>query len=638
MTGGLAIEFAKVDWEANAPRSLFFDDIYFSGDGAGEAEHVFLNGNDLARRFASADRFTIGELGFGSGLNFLSAWALWRRVRKPRSTLHFLSIERFPLCADDLLRAARAWPQFAAQATALALAYPPAAPGFHRLRLDDGVTLTLGFGDAAACLSVLEARVDAWFLDGFAPSKNPGMWTEAIFRDVARLSAAGATAATFTVAGAVRRGFEAAGFSIEKRTGYGRKREMLAAHVNDPARKGMRAPWFAAARAAALAPGAHVAIIGGGVAGASLADAAAGAGLDVTIIEERALGAGASGNPAGLIMPRLDLGEGPGARFFVAAYLHALRTIARVEAEQSAPLFNPCGVFQPALCEDDVQWSDKVLGACLLPQGFVTPRDRGLFFPQAGVIDPVAWCEALARKATILRARAVAITSGAEGAVIRLADGRSLAADAVIIANGADALRLAQARTLPLSRVAGQIDHFPKAAALELAFAFGPYAAPAPGGGVVIGATYDKLDFAEAPRASLEATRSTIEAIRPVLPDIAAALDPGASRPRARVRCQTPDRLPIAGPAPDFHFYGAQYDDLRLGKTREYPEGEPIPRLFLLTGLGSRGLVTAPLAAEMIVAEMTGAPAPVAHDIAEALHPARFFIRDLKRAVVRRVK
>ncbi len=636
MTGGRDIEYALVDWEAGAPRSIFFNDIYFSGDGAAEANHVFLDGNDLRRRFGEADRFTIGELGFGSGLNFLSAWALWRAVRRPEARLNFLSFEKHPLRADDLGRASAAWPHLNSLSEALAQAYPPPVGGFHLIDLLDGLTLTLAFGDAPAMLAECEASIDAWFLDGFAPAKCPGMWSDAIFAEIARLSAKGATAATFTVAGAVRRSLEAAGFTIEKRPGYGRKREMLTAAIDAPPRPRRRAPWFSPALHPPLAPGSRLAIIGGGVAGASLADAAARAGLIPAIIDGHGLANAASGNPAGLIMPRLDLGEGAGARFFVAAYLHALRTIDRLETQTPTAFFNRCGVFQPALSGEDAARAGRLLASGVLPPAWIEAREGGVFVPQGGVIDPRAFCTALAGATEIIRTRAIRINRTASGIEVLLADGGAVAADAVVIANASEALRFVEARTLPLTRVGGQIDWFPDAAPPACAVAFGPYAAPAPGGGLIIGATYDRLQSNVEPEACIAATQSTIDAIGATLPGLAASLDAKGSQPRASVRCQTPDRLPIAGPAPDFDFYGAEYDDLRTGKARDYPDGRTIPGVFLLTGLGSRGLVTAPLLAEIIVAEITGAPAPVAHDIAEALHPARFFIRDLKRARSRR--
>jgi len=200
----------------------------------------------------------------------------------------------------------------------------------------------------------------------------------------------------------------------------------------------------------------------------------------------------------------------------------------------------------------------------------------------------------------------------------------------VVIANGLDALRFAEARTLPLSGSAGQIDYFPEAEPPEHAHAFGPYAAPAPNGGAIIGATYAPIAIGAEARFTLEATNSNIAAVARTLPAFAATLNAVQSLPRASIRCTTPDRLPVAGPVPDWGFYGAAYDDLRTGKRRQYPRGEMRPGLFILTGLGSRGLVTAPYAAALIAAEMSGAPTD--STILQALHPARFFIRDLKRA------
>ena len=638
MTDGRVIDYAIVDWEADAPRSVFFDDIYFSGGGAEETEHVFLKGNELERRFAEAERFTIGELGFGSGLNFLSAVALWRSVRRPQARLNYISVEKFPLHPDDLRRAGRAWPQFSAEIETLADALPPPLRGFHQLRWPDGVTLTLGFGDARELLEVCEAEVDAWFLDGFSPAKNPEMWSEAVLRQVARLCASGATAATFTVAGDVRRRLEAAGFGVEKRPGYGRKREMLTARIGAPDQTSKRAPWFPSARRKPLSPGETVAIVGGGVAGASLADAAAAAGLQTVIIDPKGLAAGASGNPAGLIMPRLDLGDTATSRFFAAAYLHVLRTIARLTRETGESFFDACGVCIPSLTAQDARRAEAIIAARLLPPDFIDSGDNGLCFAQGGVVDPPAFVRALARSARVVKATASELTSSEDGVRVHLDSGDTVAAGAAVIANGAEALAFAEARTLPLSRIAGQVDYFPNAAATATAYALGPYAAPAPAGGLVVGATYERLDAASAARPSAAATQSNIDAIAAALPDLAGQLIPSESVPRASVRCQTPDRLPIAGPAADIHFYGAHYDDLRLGKARDYPQGHVVPRIYLLTGLGSRGLVTAPLCAAIIVAELTGAPSPVGHDVAEALHPARFFIRDLKRAVRRRRK
>lgn len=629
MTGG--IEQAKLDWEANAPRSFFFGDIYFSGEGAEESRHVFIGGNDLSRRIEDAARFAIGELGFGTGLNILVAWDLWRRTSKaPGARLEFLSFEKYPLSKADLERAHAAWPQYAELSERLIAAMPPAVEGAHRLGLDEDVTLTLVLGDAKDHLARMDAEIDAWFFDGFAPAKNPDMWSPDIFAEVARLSNDGATAATFTVAGDVRRALQSAGFEIEKRQGFGRKREMLTARLAAPQRETRRAPWFANSGLKRLGAGAQVAIIGGGVAGASLANALRREGLAPTIIDPNGLASGASGNPAGLIMPRLDLGDGAASRFFRAAYVEALQTIDILQRETGENFFNAYGILLKALNNDERERQRKIIEARLLPRDFIEARPDGLFFPQAGVIDPPKFCAALAGATPIIRRKALSVSANNNAVLVTLDNQEQLSFDAAIIANGRDALRFVAARSLPLSGVMGQIDYFPDAPPPAYAIAFGPYAAPAPAGGLVIGATYERLDTDEPARTSAQATRENIDAVIAALPQVAFSLNAEKSVPRAAIRCQTPDRLPAAGPLPDWNYYGGAYDDLRLGKKRDYPPGMAAPGLFILTGLGSRGLVTAPYAASLIVAEMVGAP--IEREIAEAVHPARFFIRDLKRS------
>jgi tRNA 5-methylaminomethyl-2-thiouridine biosynthesis bifunctional protein len=634
MTGG--IETAKLDWEAAAPRSVFFGDVYFSGDGAAETRHVFIGGNDLPRRFENASRFVVGELGFGTGLNILVALDLWRRVKKPGARLDFVSFEKHPLSPNDFARSHDAWPHFVDLAARMRASYPPPAQGLHRLPLGDDAFLTLVVGDAREFLPRVDAAVDAWFLDGFAPSKNPDLWTPEIFAEIARLSAPGATAATFTVAGAVRRGLAGAGFTVEKRAGFGRKKEMLAARLACAQPRTPRAPWFDPENLATMKPGASVGIIGGGVAGASLAHEAHAAGLRATLIDEAGLASGASGNVAGLVTPRLDLGDGAPTLFFRSAYLHALATIARLRPEGD-DFFSACGVLLKATTKDDEERHRRIIEARLLPAGWIERRDDGLFFPQAGVVDPKRYCALLAEGVDIMRARAVALRRNANGVEIELATRERLSFDAVVLANGCDALRFVETRTLPLSGMMGQIEHFPDAPAPRHAIAFGPYAAPGPKGGIVIGATYEKIEARATATATRAATLSNIEAVGAVLPEFS-TLDPAASLPRAAVRCQTPDRLPVAGAVPDWDYFGASYDDLRFGRTRDYARAHVFPNVFILSGLGSRGLVTAPLCAAYVIAQMTGAPFPVERAVADAINPARFFIRDLRRARMKELK
>lgn len=626
---------AELDWDVpdtnkGAPRSIFFDDIYFSGEGLAETGHVFLSGNDLPARWKTAARFSIGELGFGTGLNFLAAWDAWRRAEKPESArLNFFSVEGFPLARADLERAHEAWPELSDLSKRLIASWPPPHPGFHRIEIDDRVTLTLFFGDALTGLAQAEGVMDAWFLDGFSPAKNPDMWSAALLGEVGRLSREGTTFATFTVAGDVRRALQAAGFELEKRPGFGRKREMLAGKkmAARSAAPSKRNPWFETNKSLTQNPGARIAVVGAGIAGASLAYALRRQGFAPTVFEATAPASGASGNPAGLIMPRLDAGDTPAGRFHASAYLYTVDVLQRLEA---AGLYNACGVSLIAATDKEKERQEKLLANQALPDGWIEARGDGLFFPQGGVVHPPSFVKALLRDMPLRNAAVTRLHRQDNGWRVDNGDGSGEVFDAVIIANGLQALRLSQARSLPLTGSAGQVDYFPDATASDHAVAFGPYAAPAPKAGLIIGATYAPIAIGEEPAFAREATETNIKAVAAQFPELA-TLSPDAAQPRASIRCVTPDRMPVAGPLPDWGFYGGAYDGLREGRRANYPPGQMQDGLFILSGLGSRGLVTAPLAAAMIAADMAGAPAPVDCAVAEALHPARFFIRDLKR-------
>ncbi|NOX81449.1 MAG: FAD-dependent 5-carboxymethylaminomethyl-2-thiouridine(34) oxidoreductase MnmC [Alphaproteobacteria bacterium] len=253
------------------------------------------------------------------------------------------------------------------------------------------------------------------------------------------------------------------------------------------------------------------------------------------------------------------------------------------------------------------------------------------------MVDPPAFVRALLGATPLRQAKIIRLDNQNGKWRTEDADGNHDVFDAVIIANGLDALSFTQVSALPLAGALGQIDWFPEAPAPEApaptsATAFGPYIAPAPQGGVVIGATYAPIEIGRSPAFSQEATQTNIAAVRAKFPELGAALTPERARPRASIRCTTPDRSPIAGPVPDWTFYADAYDGLRHGLTTPYKDGQSQDGLYILTGLGSRGLVSAPLAAAMIAAEIAGAPAPVEAGVAEALHPARFFIRELKKA------
>ncbi len=213
-----------------APRSKEFDDVYFSKEGGlAETRHVFLEGNGLPGAWPGKPGFVIAETGFGTGLNFLAAWKCFREAAETGARLDYISFEKYPLRPEEIREYLKPWSdECAHELPRLIECYPLRIPGFHRIIMGEGVTLTLIFDDVNKAMPELDARVDCWFLDGFKPASNPEMWGAAVFENMARLSRPGATFATFTAAGAVKRGLEAAGFQVEKRKGFGAKRDMLA--------------------------------------------------------------------------------------------------------------------------------------------------------------------------------------------------------------------------------------------------------------------------------------------------------------------------------------------------------------------------------------------------------------------------
>jgi tRNA 5-methylaminomethyl-2-thiouridine biosynthesis bifunctional protein len=298
---------SDVIWTAEgAPRSSRFDDVYFAEDGLAESRAVFLTGCGLPEAWRGRRRFTVAELGFGTGLNILALLDLWRQSRPPGGALHLFSVEAFPLRPEEAARALACFPQLADLAAPLLHRWPTLRRGWLRVDWPDlGAVLDLAVGEAAEGLRGWTGSADAWFLDGFAPSRNPEMWRPEVLDLVAARSAPGARLATFTVAGEVRRGLEARGFAVSREPGHGRKRQRLEAR-----RHGEAPP---------QAPAPSIAIVGAGIAGAGLARAFRALGAEPLVFDPTPAG-GASGGPAALAAPRLDVGDTPAARLFAQAH------------------------------------------------------------------------------------------------------------------------------------------------------------------------------------------------------------------------------------------------------------------------------------------------------------------------------
>ncbi|WP_374471521.1 tRNA (5-methylaminomethyl-2-thiouridine)(34)-methyltransferase MnmD [Phenylobacterium sp.] len=598
MTDTPAAEDSPLAWgEDGQPRSRLFGDVYFSTeDGLAETRAVFLQGCGLPDAWAGRRRFVVGELGFGTGLNILALLDLWRRHRPPGGVLHVFSVEAFPITAAEAGRAHARWPELAEVARLLVARWPGRARGLHRVDLPElGAVLDLAVLDVREALAGWSGLADAWFLDGFSPALNPQMWGEDVMALVGARSAPGARAATFTVAGHVRRALAAAGFAVEKRPGFGRKRERLEA----------RRPGQAADPAAY-----RVAVVGGGIAGAAAARAVRALGGEAVLLEAERLGAGGSGNPAGLVTPRLDAGGGPPAALFAQAFA---RAVALYEAETPDAILAR-GVLQLAAGERDAGRFERIAASDLFEPGALRmlcadeaaarlgePAPAALSQETALAIEPAVALAAWAGETR--QAEVAALEPSPEGWRLRDPAGAEiLQADAVILAAGLPSARLAGGP--PLSPVRGQAS-WAKVETRTPPVAWGGYALPTREG-LLFGATHDRGDAGLEVRDADHARN--LATLAAALPGLAARVEGLALAGRAAVRAVTPDRLPLAGAADG----GA-------------------PGLFLLTGFGSRGLSWAPLLAEHVAALALAAPSPLPHGLATLVDPARFRLRAERR-------
>lgn len=673
LTGLLTgLESARLNWTgadgaSDAPYSLAFDDVYFSRqDGRAETEHVFIQGNHLSERFASwqdTRPFVIGETGFGTGLNMLCAWACFDTYAPTDARLHLASTEKHPLTRDDLTRALTAWPEFAERARLLIAQWPEPVRGVHRLILSDRVILDLHFGDSAECLTHLDGYVDAWFLDGFAPSRNPDMWQPALFQAMAVHSHPEATFATFTCAGIVKRGLKAARFEWEKAPGFGRKREMLRGRIATPPpdTSRQRVPWFTPPP---HQPVRHLAVIGAGLAGASTAEALARRGVRVTLLDRDAPGAGASGNRQGALYVKLAAETNLQSRFYLAGLLYTRRLLERLDPERQ--LWDDCGVLQLAMSDKEARRQATFLRNHGLPESVVegitaeeasrragvTLAHGGLDYPSAGWVRPGALCQRLAEHPGIVfrQAEVTTLERHEDGWMLELADGESLTVDQVVVANAWQAPDFQPLEWLPLKPIRGQVSELQlpsdvsvsvsvsaSDASLKRVVCAGGYALPMLENVQSFGATFAPGDSDRELRetdhiANLTEFEQMLPGYLEALRAAGVELDPAQLTGRASLRAASPDKSPYAGPVPDAPAWRQDYAVLQKNARRAPAiPGQHHPGLWISAAHGSRGLASAPLCAEVLASRICNEPMPLERELIDHLHPGRRLISALIR-------
>lgn len=707
---------ANIEWdEQSQPISSNFDDVYFSrANGIEETGYVFMAQNSLPERwnaFSDDDSdsrcFTIGETGFGTGLNFLVAAKAWLE-QTTTGTLHFVSVEKFPLSKADLQQALYLWPQLVDKALSntessntklsnklpdlieeLLQQYPPAVAGIHRLNFTNHrIILTLMYGDATEMFSSLKGSdhplfkrqgnpiFDAWFLDGFAPAKNPEMWTEKLFQTIVDLSNTCTTFSTFTAAGIVRRGLKNVGFEVQKVPGFGHKREMLKGEFKPASTPNIQEtkekdrqpttfnsphqpPWYLQS-SPKIKPKRAI-VIGGGIAGCSTARALAERGVVVTLIERHNnVGQEASGNPQGILYPKLSTGDSLLSRFGLMALLNASRyhssLLDNTELSGNKILGQRCGVLLLPQSEKNQSEFKKIaqrypkemvqlLEGEQLNQkaGLPLENNIGLFFPQLGWITPPTACQLLTEHPLIQvkTADVEKITFTDEHwQALDSHDSILDSAQTMVIACSFDSSRFIQTNHLPLKKIRGQTTSIPSSShskKLQTVLCGEGYIAPAINDIHTLGATYnfDKISMKVRPedhQVNLNQLAETDLAMANAFSQTLAEQSMETLSGRVAFRCTTPDYLPIAGPAPKLNSYVENYQLLKKNARAHIPiAGDCYPGLYLNIGHGSRGLSYAPICAELVASHICNEVPSLELDLRQAIHPGRFIIRDLKR-------
>ncbi|APD94543.1 methyltransferase [Alteromonas mediterranea] len=719
--------------ESGTPVADHFDDVYFSNDsGIDETQHVFVAGNDLLERWQQwrNPTFVIAETGFGTGLNFLVAMRAFNEFKAtnpnhPLKHLYFITTEKFPLPQQDMQRALEAFPALKDEAQALASLYPMGLEGCHRLHFDNhSTTLDLWIGDVHELLpqwhSPVNGLIDAWFLDGFAPSKNPDMWTDVLFSQMARLSKTGTTFGTFTAAGIVKRGLAGVGFDIKKRKGFGRKRDMLTGVFNQNNEKVQHklrlpaGPYYRYANGR-LDKTSKVAVVGSGLAAATACLALVKRGINTTLyFDGDTLASGASGNPQGGFYPQLHSEASIASRIQAHSFLYARQryehTIENVKAYGLTSVAHDfCGVIQLSFNDKVAERQNKLAAADVWPEALIRPVDSkevsdianltlpysGLYIGLGGWLSPPQLVDAMIEEAlqsgklelqpnhTYVSHKAIegtlhnedngASTGALDADDVDIAKGDSVngsatqkvqicfnlgepekcakgdldsntfdsdlpqenvIADHLILALGAGAVNASDFDSLSLRPVRGQVEAIPTQMPIEqlkTVLCHKGYMTPALDDRHALGSTYVKNDLSTDVRSDETKTNLATHEQALANTSIVQALQHD-DQARAATRLGSPDHQPVVGALHDFNALKKHYDMLGVGKPLTSAPVLPESVVSTLTCLGSRGLTTAPLMAEVLVSSLCKEPLPLSNDLLNAVNTSRFMTREAIRS------
>ncbi len=627
---------SQLTWKDGQPYSTIFEDIYFSQDhGMQETEYVFLQQNQLEQRWQHLDKthFTIIETGFGTGLNFLSSCQLWLKTSQAHQRLHFISCEQYPLSLAQMQQAHALWPELADISAALLEQYAYLGQGFHRFHLfHQRISLTLFIGDVMEMMKQLHSYADAWFLDGFAPAKNPTMWQREMFDWMARHSQANTTFATFTAAGEVKRGLQNAGFVVNKIAGFGKKREMLSGHFS--------ADTIKARPTASLTKSQSAIVLGAGVSGLTSAHALAKRGWQCTVIEQHHdIAQEASGNPVAVLYPKPNDGDNPLNQIAITSYQYSLAWLQQLHL--SPQDCNFCGILQ--LAENDAEAKRFESIAKKLPTltrwvsaeqateiAGVKIHQPALYYPDSGWIRPQQLCRRLAQDTGIdfqFHQHALRIEQIDLG--WRVWDGTRIVGEAevLILANAYHIADFTHTQHCELTPVSGQISFLPSSPQLEkltCVVCADAYLTPNIDQYHSLGATFEP--FQTDISVTEEAHRQNLESLKNILPEMdTSEFNTKNLQGRSAIRSCSFDYLPFVGAVIDTQNMPSQTAFLRDKSLLP-----PLLRgLYIHAGHGAKGLLQAPLCAEILACQINAEPMPVGLDLLAALNPNRQLLKKL---------
>lgn len=662
----LHVQPAKIHFDqTNTPISDTFDDVYFSNqDGLSETQYVFIEGNDLWNRWQqfTNTHFVIAETGFGTGLNFFATTMLFRKFRaeypnSPLKRLFFISFEKHPIPLENLIQAHQIYPEFIQLSAILQLSWQDPIQGCSRVHFDE-TTLDLWFGDIQEQLPQLgdymQHRIDAWFLDGFAPQKNPDMWNERVYAWMYRYSKINGTFATFTAASAVRKGLELAGFCVEKRKGFGHKRECLSGIKLQQTELYTQTPWYLP-QSATFDKQADIAILGGGIASLFTALSLLERGAKVTIYcEDDAPALNASGNKQGAFYPQLSDDDERNIRFYVHAFAYGHQRLRQAIFNDIEFEHEMCGV---ALCGYDEKsalklakissynWAkslyqtmnakelSEVVGLPVPCGGGFIPKGAWLA-PRQFVQNTFAYLKSLGLTFKSSQ-KITALEQTQNGWQLNNANNEKFNHRIVVLANGYKVNHFEQTQHLPLYPVRGQVSQIPTTEnllKLKSVICYDGYLTPVDYAQTshCIGASHIR-DSDDRQFSSVEQQENQDKIQKNLLLDWTKEVNTADNLARVGIRCAVRDRIPMVGNVPNFNGQVEQYKNLFNLRRRKQPipQAANYPNLYLIAALGSRGLTSAPILGETLASMIYGEPLPLSEDIIHALSTNRSWMRKL---------